>query len=116
MPNAACHAVYVCVYMPDLIATAQRLIAELSVPFDVNNADHVQTLQQLWQLAWPGVPWEGVVSKRWCSLGFQRDDVCVERLERILEALGSQEVAHQRVRKDVRTPRKDVRTPKGMKS
>jgi hypothetical protein len=66
--------------MGTLQATAEAvegldgLVAALSVPYDGSNADHVAALQRLWQLAWPGVPWEGVVSQRWMQLGFQRDD------------------------------------------
>ena len=69
-------------------ATLDELIAELSTPFDVNDAAHVASLRRLWELAWPkalvwpkalavrpaGPPFEGVVSARWPKLGFQQSD------------------------------------------
>ena len=53
------------------------VVASLSERYDPTNADHTAALRQLWELAWPDVPWGGassLIDQRWTQLGFQRDD------------------------------------------
>merc|ERR1719272_816976 len=61
-------------------ASLSGLVASLSERYDPSNADHMAALRQLWELAWPGTPWQAAagqsseVSPQWIQLGFQQKD------------------------------------------
>ena len=54
------------------------LVQVLDEPFDAQNPDHLSACHQLWQAAWPNVPFQGVVHTGWKRLGFRTGDLTDE--------------------------------------
>ena len=44
-------------------ASFSGLVASLSERYDPSNADHMAALRQLWELAWPGTPWQAAAGE-----------------------------------------------------
>ena len=44
-------------------ASLSGLVASLSERYDPSNADHMAALRQLWELAWPGTPWQAAAGE-----------------------------------------------------
>ena len=58
-------------------ASFSGLVASLSERYDPSNADHMAALRQLWELAWPGTPWQAAAGESSevspCGLRVERD-------------------------------------------
>ena len=58
-------------------ASLSGLVASLSERYDPSNADHMAALRQLWELAWPGTPWQAAAGQSSevspCGLRVERD-------------------------------------------
>ncbi|CAK0779165.1 hypothetical protein CVIRNUC_004709 [Coccomyxa viridis] len=52
----------------------QDLRERCRVLFDASKPQHMEALQRLWGVAFPGHAWEGLQADRWMDMGWQRND------------------------------------------
>jgi hypothetical protein len=75
----------------------EELQESLAVPYDGDNLQHQQQLQELWTLAFPSLPFPvSIKSNQWKEMGWQVGATATQRVQ-LLETLGPMSLAGRRL-------------------